>query len=79
MVDGEMVVVSAGNSNIVALNPTGALVWELGDGTRSVNEIAAAVCDAFDVELEIARDDVLHFVESLASEGLLENSGVTSA
>lgn len=73
-VDGEMIIVSAANSNIISLNSTGALVWELGDGTHSIDEIAAAVTEAFDVSEETARHDVLAFVDALAAEGLLESS-----
>jgi hypothetical protein len=48
-------------------------VWELGDGSRTIDEIAAAVTEAFDVPAETARADVVAFVDALSAEGLLES------
>lgn len=82
MVDDEMIVVTASGSNILALNRTGALVWELADGSRSLDDLAAAVCEEFAVDVDLARRDVLAFVDALDEEGLLESSAeaqVTSA
>ena len=72
MVDGEMLVVSASGSNIIGLNETGALVWEMIDGSHSIDEIVTAVCDAFEVESGMARRDVLGFVDELEAAGLIE-------
>jgi len=80
MVDGEMIVVSASGSNIIGLNETGALVWEMADGSHSIEEIVAAVCATFEVEGEMARRDVFGFVDELEAEGLIEPvAEVTSA
>lgn len=53
------------------LNQTGALVWQLCDGHRTVGEIAREVAHEFDVEPERALSDVQKFLEALAARGLL--------
>jgi len=70
-VGGELIVVSAGSANIVALNGTAALVWEMADGVTSVDEMADALAEAFDVAAPDAEHDIEEFLGVLDSEGLL--------
>ncbi len=54
-------------------NEVGTLVWKLVCERRhSIADIAAAVVEAFDVELETARLDVASFVAELVDGGFLE-------
>ena len=47
------------------LNDVGSRIWELCDGQRSVEQIAAALAEEFEVEPQAARTDALEFVEGL--------------
>jgi hypothetical protein len=46
-------------------------VWELADGTRTVDEIAGVLAGEFDVDLAHAQESATQFVDELATKGLL--------
>jgi hypothetical protein len=76
-VAGEMIVVpiTAGVGDldsIYTLNEVGATVWNLIDGTTTVNAIVSAVAREFDVNTQQAKADVLEFMTSLAEAGLIQ-------
>jgi pyrroloquinoline quinone biosynthesis protein D len=50
----------------LTLNGSAAAALELVDGTRTVDEIAAALVDQFDVTQEQARSDVSELLSRLA-------------
>jgi hypothetical protein len=57
---------------LITLNPTGRYVWELMAEDCSIDELAAAVAEKFDVELDRARVDVQAFLDEITSMGLVE-------
>ena len=57
---------------LITLNPTGRYVWELMAEHRSVDELAEAVTEKFDVELDRARVDVQAFLDEVTAMGLVE-------
>lgn len=54
------------------LNPTAHALWQLCDGLTTPSEMAAAVCDVFDVHVEIALRDVAAGLGALVRDGLVE-------
>lgn len=71
VIQGEAVVLALDSKMLRGLNPAGSRVWELIDGRRSTEEIAARLVEEFDVDLARARDEVDAFVRDLLSKGLL--------
>lgn len=63
--NGEMVVLDAEGKMVRALNGTGARVWQLLDGRRTVHDICVAIADEFDAGPEVVRADVIAFIEDL--------------
>lgn len=57
------------------LNLFGGRIWELADGTRSTEEIAAAVAAEFGWEAAQVRADVEEFVQDLRERGWLRLAG----
>ena len=53
------------------LNRSAREIWLLCDGTRSHEDIAAELCERFDVDLETARGDVAQTVDELTTLGLV--------
>lgn len=68
---GEAVILSPAENMVRMLNPVGSRIWELADGTRSVDEIATVLTAEFDVEYPQARQNTGEFVEALIAKGLL--------
>lgn len=69
--DGEVVVLDADGKMVRALNGTGARVWQLLDGRRTVKDICAAIAEEFDARPEVIRADVIAFLEDLGRMQLL--------
>jgi hypothetical protein len=53
------------------LNPTARAVWELCDGTTTVDELIDAIRQVFSVEREVALADVTAVVDRLEAAGLV--------
>ncbi|MEA3335294.1 MAG: PqqD family protein [Chloroflexota bacterium] len=68
----EAVVISPAESKVRMLNSPASRIWQLADGTRTIDEIATAVTLEYDVDLPAARKDVSRFVEELVDKGLLK-------
>jgi len=69
--EGELVVVLPEQGKYIVLNRTGAEVFQLMDGQRTLGEIAVAVSERHDVLLEQVQADVLALVEKLLDRGLV--------
>lgn len=59
-------------ASIYSFNATGTLVWKLLESPKTVEEVAAAVAQAYDVECSRAEQDVATFVDEMKSAGLVE-------
>ena len=56
---------------IYTLSEVGGAIWQLIDGTRTVDQIADVICDEYDVSLEEAAKDVRDLLMSLEAQGLI--------
>ena len=71
-VEGEIVALDLRRSVYLAVNKTGAVLWPaLVDGA-SRPELVARLCEAFEIEDEVAIADVDAFLAELAEQELLE-------
>ncbi|MCZ6651504.1 MAG: PqqD family protein [Planctomycetota bacterium] len=59
------------------LNVSAALIWELCDGTRSLEDIARVLTEQFEVEFDTALQDARTVLEQLKEEQLL--TGIPAA
>ena len=72
-------VVLPNRSEVKVLSPVGARIFELLDGTRTVDDIASTIVDEYEVAHDQARGDVDEFVVSLREHGMLaEPAGETN-
>lgn len=71
--DGAVLIASSGSATY-ALNPTGRAIWELCDGTTTVEEVVEAICQIFDVPKETAFTELTAVLEQLAAAGLVEGA-----
>jgi hypothetical protein len=69
--DTEAVVVDVKSGLLYPLNAVGATIWNLCDGSRTVDDIIAALVDAFDAEPAKIAHDARSFLEALASADLI--------
>jgi hypothetical protein len=69
--DGEAVLVHAGQKKITVLNGVGARIWELTDGQRTIGEMAQVISEEYEVSVVKAEADAMAFCRDLAGRGLL--------
>ncbi len=68
---GEAVVITPAENVVRMLNPIGSRIWELADGTRTIDDIASVLTGEFDVDFAHAHQSATTFVEDLAARGLI--------
>lgn len=71
LVAGEAVVVLPEEGRVKVLNEVGSRIWELADGTHSVDEIVEAICTEYKVSREQAQEEVVAFVTDMVEGELL--------
>jgi len=59
-------------NGVIVFNATGLYIWELLAQDRSLDDLAAAVGERFEVEPERARIDIRAFVAEIAKWGGVE-------
>lgn len=57
-----------------SLNDVGHRVWQLCDGSRSVDDLVSIICQEFEAPSEAVKADVLELLADLVAEGLLEKT-----
>jgi hypothetical protein len=74
-IEDKIVLIGKEGMVIHVLNKTAARIWELCDGVNGTDEIAADLCERFDVMPGEASADVQSTLEKFGGMGLLNNSG----
>ncbi len=59
---------------LVVLNETGRCVWNLLDGAHSLEDVAVALTERFEVKGDRARCDAVEFINQLNTMGLLDHA-----
>jgi Coenzyme PQQ synthesis protein D (PqqD) len=70
-IDGEAIVITPRDSTLHSLNETATFVWDRCDGTQTLDAIVADLLAAFDVDGDVARVEVVSFVDRAVALGLL--------
>lgn len=76
-ISGEVVIAERDNSTIHVLNKTASLIWTLADGTKQMEDLAAAMCNRFDVTPEQAQAETEEFCKQLLGAGLVSLKDVS--
>lgn len=54
-------------NSVYTLNETGAFIWELIDGVKSVGDLIDAVTSEYEIDRESAGNDVFSFIENMSN------------
>ena len=68
---GEAVVISPAENLVRMFNVVGSRIWALADGTRTMDQIAEALIEEFEVDSPHARASVAAFVDELIAKEML--------
>lgn len=58
---------------VITLNPTGKLIWENMEKDTSVSELVQLLVKEYNIEEDVALNDVNSFVENLKEAGCLDD------
>lgn len=67
----EAVLVLPSKGKVKVLNEVGSRIWSLSDGTRTISEIVATICDEYDVNIDEAQVDTIDFLTDLLERGVI--------
>jgi hypothetical protein len=67
----EAVLILAEKGQVKVINEVGARIWELLDGQRSVRQMAAIICQEYQVDQPQAEIDTLAFITDLHDRGIV--------
>lgn len=71
MIDGEALLVLADAGEVAVLNGVGSRIWQLADGSRSIDDIITVIVAEYDTTADEAGRDVVDFIEQLVKEHIL--------
>lgn len=71
LIDGETIIMSPFGDRLYALNDVGTFIWELLDGSKTIDDIVSNILEDYDIEKSIAYNDVTRFVEKLLENNML--------
>ena len=71
IIEKEAVILTLQDSMLHTLNRVGTRVWELADGTRTIEEITTIISDEFEVDKATAQVDILELVAEFQSKGMI--------
>lgn len=67
----DAVIISPEQGKVRLLNATATRIWQMADGTRSVEEIATELTAEFDVDFQQAHQSVVRLLDELSDKGLI--------
>ena len=53
------------------LDEVGSFIWKAIDGNKSLLTILNEICDEYDVERNVAENDLMNFINGLAEKGII--------
>lgn len=71
IINGAALVVGASEGKLRTLNKVGSVIWEMSDGQHTLEEIIDRVCQEFEVDYSVARQDTEVFMKQLESKNML--------
>ena len=71
VIDGQAFVVTPDDNKLHTLNGAATLLWQLTAAGASLDDAAAALCQAYEVETAIARADAAACLDDLVARHIL--------
>ena len=71
---GERVVYDPVSHEVVVLNKTAAFIFGLCDGSRTVKELEAALCERYDAPADVLRRDLEAVLKDLATKRIVADA-----
>jgi len=76
---GEAIVLNMKSGVYFGMDEVGALIWSLLEKPRTIGEIRDAILEEYDVDSDSCDRDLMSFLDSLQTAGLVEIDNDTTA
>jgi len=76
--DGEAILLNPKEGCSYNLNIVGTLIWKLLDGEHSIDDIAKAICECYEVEHDQALQDMRQLLNELRENNLVIDTIIPS-
>lgn len=75
---GDYVIIPMGKTTLslnglITVNEVGASVWKLLQSDRSLDDLVQGILEEYDVEEDVAREDIQEFLDTLRKNGILDD------
>jgi len=77
LIDDEIVILLPEGAQLHALKGCGSRIWEFIQEKKSVLKIVQMICDEYEVEPQIAREETIDFLHKLEAMKLIEITPAT--
>ncbi len=71
VIEEQAVLVSPEDSSMYWLNPVASCIWERVNGRNSIETIAQAVCNEYEIDFETALRDATSMIEAFTAKQLI--------
>lgn len=71
MADNEIVMMNIETGHYHSINEVGSQIWQMLESPKTVAEICEQLVTDYEVDASTCEQEVTHFIEHLANEGLL--------
>lgn len=69
--EGEAFILTPEDSTLHCLNETGARIWQLIDGLKTVRDMVDAIYEEYEIERDKAIEEVVRFLEKLHERNMV--------
>ncbi len=73
-IDGEIVLYDPKRNRVHTLNPTAAVIWQLCDGSRTVDQLAEDMAIMYDMDQVVVKRDLIQVLEDFGKAHLLRHA-----
>ena len=69
--EGEALLFDPADGNLLCVNSTGMFIWDKCDGSNTLDDLAVAVAEEYDVAKDKALEDCTAFLDKLEGPGFI--------
>ncbi len=74
IIDKQAIIIASDKKTVCTLNPVGARIWDLADGSRKIKDIISLIYKEFEADKNTVIKDTVEFIEDLTAKHLLRLS-----
>ncbi len=72
VIDQQALILATAQSMAHELNETGTWIWQQLESQSTLEQLVEQMCLAFEVDLPVAKNDLLEFLDEMQAKGILE-------